>query len=509
MIRTVFIICFLLVNGHGWAQTETEVYLFDLEVNNGKPVLTNPKNISNNPGYDNQPSFWDDDTVLFASTREKQTDILQFNVNKGSTSTWLTYTTAGSEYSPLRIPEKNAISAIRLDMDGLQRLYEYNFKTSESTPITDLKIGYHVWFNDHILVATVLVENRMDLKIINLEEGTQKTVYQNVGRSLHNIPDTDLISFIGKKSNTWQILSLDPITGESKKITNTYDHEEDLCWLDENTIVTGAGKKLLALDVSPEGSDWETIIEFDQEEINNISRIAISPNSKRLAFVAEESPAKIIQNQVTAFNNRDLDAFVGCFSDDVLVSRFPNEKMYQGNDKMHENYSRFFENVKNSSVEVVNRIVLGNTIIDEEITKVDGRDGRQVAIYQVENGLISSMTFVFPDGPLTDAEKIVQEQLEAYNNRDIDAFADTYADDVELYQFPKTFQSKGKPKLVQQYGAFFENTPDLHCEIKNRIVIGNKVIDEESVTINGEILKAIAIYEVENGQIAKVTFIQN
>jgi len=509
MIRTVFIICFLSVNVYGWTQTETEVYLFDLEVNNGKPVLTNPKNISNNPGYDNQPSFWDDDTVLFASTRENQTDILQFNVNKGSTSTWLTYTTAGSEYSPLRIPKKNAISAIRLDMDGLQRLYEYNFKTSESTPITDLKIGYHVWFNDHILVATVLIENRMDLKIINLEEDTQKTVYQNVGRSLHNIPGTDLVCFIGKKNDTWQILSLNPITGESKKITNTYDHEEDICWLDENTIITGAGKKLLTLDVGSEGSDWETIIEFDQEEINNISRIAISPNSKRLAFVAEESPAKIIRNQVTAFNNRDLDAFVGCFSDDVLVSRFPNEKMYQGNDKMHENYSRFFENVKNSSVEVVNRIVLGNTILDEEISKVDGRDGRQVAIYQVENGLISSMTFVFPDGPLTDAEKIVQEQLEAYNNRDIDAFADTYADDVELYQFPKTFQSKGKPKLVQQYGAFFENTPDLHCEIKNRIVIGNKVIDEELVTINGEIFKAIAIYEVENGQIAKVTFIQN
>lgn len=509
MIRTVFIICFLLVNVHVWAQTETEVYLFDLEVNNGKPVLTNPKNISNNPGYDNQPSFWDDNTVLFASTRENQTDILQFNVNKGSTSAWLTYTTAGSEYSPLRIPDKNAISAIRLDMDGLQRLYEYNFKTSESTPITDLKIGYHVWFNNQILVATVLVDNRMDLVVIDLEKNSQKTVYQNVGRSLHKIPETSLVSFIGKKNNTWQILSLDPITGESNRITNTYDHEEDICWLNKNTIVTGTGKTLLSLDVSSEGSDWETIIEFDQEEINNISRIAISPNSKRLAFVAEESPAKIIQNQVTAFNNRDLDAFVGCFSEDVLVSRFPNEKMYQGNGKMHENYSRFFENVKNSSVEVVNRIVLGNNIIDEEITKVDGRDGRQVAIYQVENGLISSMTFVFPDGPLTDAEKIVQEQLEAYNDRDIEAFSDTYADDIELFQFPKTLQSKGKPKLVQQYGAFFENTPDLHCEVKNRIVIGNKVIDEESVTINGEVFKAIAIYEVDNGEIQTVTFIQD
>ena len=242
MIRGFFIICFLLAYVQGWGQTETEVYLFDLELNNRKPVLSNPKNISNNPGYDNQPSFWDDDTVLFASTREDQTDILQFNVNEGSTSKWLTYTKTGSEYSPLRIPEKNAFSAIRLDVDGLQRLYEYNIKTSESNPITDLKIGYHVWFNNHILVATVLTGNRMDLKVINLKEETQKTVRQNVGRSLHKIPNTDLVSFIGKSNDGMFIMSLNPLTDEINRIHETYFDEEDICWLDQNTIITGAGK---------------------------------------------------------------------------------------------------------------------------------------------------------------------------------------------------------------------------------------------------------------------------
>lgn len=507
MIQRFFIICFLLAYGQGWAQAETEVYLFDLELNNGKPLLTNPKNISNNPGYDNQPSFWDDGSVLFASTREDQTDILQFNVNEGSTSSWLTYTTAGSEYSPLRIPGKKAISAIRLDVDGLQRLYEYDVETSKSTPMSDLKIGYHVWFDNHILVATVLVENRMDLVVLDLEENTQNTVYKNVGRSLHNIPNSDLVSFIGKKNNAWEILSLDPLTGEYKKITNTYGKEEDICWLDENSIITGAGKKLLTKDIGSEDG-WEPIIEFDQEEINNISRIAISPNRKRLAFVAEESVAKIIQKQVRGFNQRDLDGFVSCFAEDVLVSRFPNEKMYQGNDTMKENYERFFENVESSSVEVVNRIILGNTVIDEEITKVDGREGHQVAIYQIENGLIASMTFIFPDGPLTDAESIVQEQLKAYNDRDIEAFSETYAQDVELYQFPKKLNLKGVSKLKQQYSSFFESTPDLNCEIVNRIVIGNKVIDYESVTVNGNLVRAIAIYEVKNGEITKVTFIQ-
>ncbi|UBZ14237.1 nuclear transport factor 2 family protein [Flagellimonas marinaquae] len=507
MIQRFFIICFLLAYGQGWAQAETEVYLFDLELNNGKPLLTNPKNISNNPGYDNQPSFWDDGSVLFASTREDQTDILQFNVNEGSTSSWLTYTTAGSEYSPLRIPGKKAISAIRLDVDGLQRLYEYDVETSKSTPISDLKIGYHVWFDNHTLVATVLVENRMDLVVLDLEENTQNTVYENVGRSLHNIPNSDLVSFIGKKNNAWEILSLDPLTGESKKITNTYGKEEDICWLDENTIITGAGKKLLTKDIGSEDG-WQPIIEFDQEEINNISRIAISPNRKRLAFVAEESVAKIIQKQVRDFNQRNLDGFVSCFAEDVLVTRFPNEKMYQGNDTMKENYERFFENVESSSVEVVNRIILGNTVIDEEITKVDGREGHQVAIYQIENGLIASMTFIFPDGPLTDAESIVQEQLKAYNDRDIEAFSETYAQDVELYQFPKKLNLKGVSKLKQQYSSFFGSTPDLNCKIVNRIVIGNKVIDYESVTVNGNLVRAIAIYEVKNGEITKVTFIQ-
>ena len=43
--------------------------------------------------------------------------------------------------------------------------------------------------------------------------------------------------------------------------------------------------------------------------------------------------------------------------------------------------------------------------------------------------------------------------------------------------------------------------------MKNRIVIGNKVIDKEYITANGDTFSAVAIYEVANGKIAKVTFI--
>ena len=58
------------------------------------------------------------------------------------------------------------------------------------------------------------------------------------------------------------------------------------------------------------------------------------------------------------------------------------------------------------------------------------------------------------------------------------------------------------------HGQVVEQTPDLHCKITSRIVTGNKVIDEEFLTIHGKNYSAVAIYEVENGKIIKVTFVK-
>ncbi|NJM78876.1 MAG: SnoaL-like domain-containing protein [Flavobacterium sp.] len=105
-------------------------------------------------------------------------------------------------------------------------------------------------------------------------------------------------------------------------------------------------------------------------------------------------------------------------------------------------------------------------------------------------------------------EKIVQEQLEAYNNRDIDAFLATYSEAIKIYDYPNTFRYEGKEKMKTIYSELFQEYPNLFCTIKNRIVIGNKVIDEEYVQIGSEFISAVAIYEVENNKIIKVTFLR-
>ena len=113
------------------SQTSTEIYLFDLGKVNGQYTLTNSVNISNNIGYDNQPSFMRNGRqILFASTRNGQTDIVSYNI-RTQKKTWLT-NTEGGEYSPLQIGNSNTFSAIRLDPDGYQRLYKYSMYSGSS-----------------------------------------------------------------------------------------------------------------------------------------------------------------------------------------------------------------------------------------------------------------------------------------------------------------------------------------------------------------------------------------
>lgn len=47
----------------------------------------------------------------------------------------------------------------------------------------------------------------------------------------------------------------------------------------------------------------------------------------------------------------------------------------------------------------------------------------------------------------------------------------------------------------------FESKPNLHCDLKTRIVQGNFVIDKELVRFKYEISNATAIYHLETGEI--------
>ncbi len=392
-MKTILSPIFLLAATALFAQTNTEVYLLDIKTVDRKTELVNPRNISNNEGYDNQPSFYDGETILFSSTRNGQTDIARYHIKLDSIS-WITDTPQGSEYSPLKIPGRNSISAIRLDTTGLQRLYEYSVWDGSSTELLkDLKVAYHVWYTKDVVVSAVLGADGMDLVVSNLKDGTHDTVQQNVGRSLHKIPDSDLVSFISKAQDPWEIRSLNPLTGEVRKITDMYQKTDDMCWLADGTIIAADNKILV--EIHPKNQkEWTRFLRLEKKEISNISRIAVSPNGKYLSLVFEQSAEAIVQNQLNAYNDRNIDAFLSTYSEDVQVFNFPDELRFKGRANMREQYADFFRNTPDLHCEIKNRIVIGNKIIDEEYITMNGSNFSAVAIYEVENGKIAKITFI-------------------------------------------------------------------------------------------------------------------
>lgn len=489
-----------------FCQPNTDIYIADLLAEGNSIEAVNLYNLSKNKGYDNQPSFFKNNQLIYASTRNGQTDIALKVLGEINT-VWITDTPNGSEYSPVRVPTKNAISSIRLDTDGLQRLYEYDLSTGKAEPILEhAKIGYHVWYTKEILVATVLNKNRMDLIIANIRENTLDTIYKNVGRSLHKIPNSELVGFVVKDDGKSVLNSIHPINRKITKIIDLANKSEDVCWLNDGTLLTGYGSMILKYSPNKD-TNWVGMANFHDQNITNISRLAVNAANTKLALVAEESPVTIVQRQVETFNARDLDAFINNYSNTVLVQNFPNDTICVGSKKMKERYRQFYAKTPKIKVSVESRIVIGSTVIDKELVTIANRSHHQIAIYKVENGRISSMTFIHDNRADADVEKVVQDQLDAYNARNIKDFLKTFTNDVTVYNFPHELQFGGLDKMEEQYGSFFEATPDLNCEIKNRMVIGNKVIDEEFITLNGGNFSAVAIYEVENDKITKVTFI--
>jgi uncharacterized protein YdhG (YjbR/CyaY superfamily) len=106
------------------------------------------------------------------------------------------------------------------------------------------------------------------------------------------------------------------------------------------------------------------------------------------------------------------------------------------------------------------------------------------------------------------SEKVVQEQLDAYNQHDVEAFLKTYSAEIKLYEFPDKEISSGLDAMRKTYGRLFEREPDRKATIAKRIVQGDYVVDHEEVSGGGREFKAVAIYRVKNDKIVTVWFLK-
>lgn len=107
---------------------------------------------------------------------------------------------------------------------------------------------------------------------------------------------------------------------------------------------------------------------------------------------------------------------------------------------------------------------------------------------------------------------LVDRQIAAFRDRDLERFLSCYAEDVTIRDFGGNVLMDGLEAMRGQYGPLFRDSPQLSVQIPRRIVAGDYVVDEED--ISGFILAgyppamhAVVIYLVRDQLIHDVMFL--
>jgi len=97
----------------------------------------------------------------------------------------------------------------------------------------------------------------------------------------------------------------------------------------------------------------------------------------------------------------------------------------------------------------------------------------------------------------------VEEQLLAYNTRDLERFVAAYSSNVVIEDGENKLLMSGHDQMRKNYGTMFATHPELHCKIISRIKVGNYVVDEEEIIGRGSPtpVHAVVIYRVNEDKI--------
>ena len=275
------------------APPDTDVFLVSL-ADPAAWTAESVTNISAAAGYDNQPSFMRDSrSVLFTSGRaEGQTDIYRYWI-ADEKLTQLT-TTAESEYSPTVVPAGNGFSVIQVEADNTQRLWQFSFAAraggglEASVVLPDVKpVGYHAWVDADTVMVFVLGEPAT-LQRASPGSALTETVAEGIGRSLVAIPGTRAVSFTTRDENrVWWIKRYDADTRDVRTLIHAVEGagEPHTAWSRDGRLFAASGTRIYSWKDG--AAEWTPVGDLASAPVRNISRLAVSPDGRWLAFVAE------------------------------------------------------------------------------------------------------------------------------------------------------------------------------------------------------------------------------
>jgi hypothetical protein len=288
MIRIISIIGFIFSFVKGWSQPGTEIYLFDLKVRKGQFIISNPVNITNHKGYDNQPFFHPDKPRLYYAAKDSSGSVNIFIYDYIQKQTSVFTNTLPRKYSPTVTPDKKYISCIMQYADGRQDLVKYPIGGGEPVALVDdLIVGYHAWADEHVVIVFALPQP-FSLYAVDVNTRSKILVSDSIGRSVQRVPGERAVSFMKRTKYEWLIQKWNATTQQVLTITKCLPGEEhDFAWTPDGTIVISEGRRLYYYKPGKK-TGWKEMLISGNFPDGNFSRIAVNSKGTKLALVVSE-----------------------------------------------------------------------------------------------------------------------------------------------------------------------------------------------------------------------------
>lgn len=149
-------------------------------------------------------------------------------------------------------------------------------------------VGYHAWLGPTRLAAYVL-GTPSTLHVVDSDGLHDEVRAHDIGRALQRVPGKDAFSYTQRDSAHALWISLQQVNSESETmLIKAAPDNEYHTWTPDATLLTVTAGMLVrwngALDAS---RAWVPVADLTKFGVRNVTRLAVSPDGKWLAFVAE------------------------------------------------------------------------------------------------------------------------------------------------------------------------------------------------------------------------------
>lgn len=275
-----------------------DIYLIDIKKQEvGGLTFEKAVNISNHPGYDNQPSFSSDgEFIYFTQMKDSTTEIKRlFSSDPNKYTGDFALSPSTSEYSPTSF-SKSGIIVVRVEEDGkTQRLAIQSFKGKSKTYLPKVdSIGYFCLLPKNKIAAFILSsknELAHELRLIDTKSQKETFIDDSIGRCIRLAPDSSAIVYVKKSADgKHKLMRYNFHNSSITTLFETVEGAEDFLFYDNTRIWMAKDNVLYEYWMAAKFPHWSEMKEFSStnSHLKTITRLNLSPDKTRLVLVAED-----------------------------------------------------------------------------------------------------------------------------------------------------------------------------------------------------------------------------